>query len=195
MAFNPLPSRSGLALWWGMFWRNILWTLAFLIPFMAFIFALAFILSVTMMMSGIEKESAKTMIEIVMFPINNFLWPFLLMSWVFYRLFRKGAFGKYAISATYKGQPVKTFKQSIKFTAFTWLEIFKYAWPYLIAGLCIGLAMGLGVLSAASFTPAFLITCLAIMIYTHILVLTDLIHRRSYNRCQLVVEKQKSTVV
>ncbi|RYG60754.1 MAG: hypothetical protein EON60_05990 [Alphaproteobacteria bacterium] len=184
------PSSAGASLWWAICWRSFAIGALLFVPLFVLMLAVQVGMGFGLMFAATWHPYLAIGATLAFILLNVFVQWFLIpvtvYAGVFRWLFKRGSFGSYTIAGTHRGQPVTSFGKAFKYSAWFFLENFKYVWPLFFGGIFIGvLADNDGNLPPHAMLPILLFMPLSI--YLYMLTLTDLIKRRSFNKLQLIV--------
>lgn len=184
-------TRPAVCYLWGAFWRQLMWLLILAIPVGILEMGVKLFINLSTVLLSTGSETLGTNYARVMAGFmliwQILIFPWLVKAFVLSRIFRKGSLGSYNITGTYKGQPVTTIKQAIPYVFWWFIEFIKYTWPsYLVYPVYF-------LYPHLVFTPENIMLSLALIplgIYINLLVITDLLRRRTFGPLQLGMVKK-----
>ncbi|RYG60335.1 MAG: hypothetical protein EON60_07515 [Alphaproteobacteria bacterium] len=184
------PSCAGASLWWAICWRSFAIGALLFVPLFVLMLAVQVGMGFGLMFAATWHPylAIGTTLGFILLNVfvQWFLIPVTVYAGVFRWLFKRGSFGGYSIAGTHRGQPVNSLGKAFKYSAWFFLENFKYVWPLFFGGIFIGvLADNQGNLPPHAMVPVLLF--LPLSIYLYMLTLTDLIKRRRFNKLELIV--------
>lgn len=190
------PSHAGICLWWAVAWRSVVVSAVLFVPMFVILVAMQLGMGIGLHFTNAMHPYAAIGFALGYIVLNVFVQWFLLpvtiYAGVFRWLFKGGSFGRYAIVGNHLGQPVATYGKAFKFSAWFFLQNFKYIWPLFFGGIFVGLlADNQGNFPAYVNIPLLLFIPLSIYLYT--LILTDLIRRRKFSKLELIVTPRTTT--
>ncbi len=184
------PTCAGVSLWWAVAWRGLIVSLLLIVPIVVIFIGLQLAMGLGLVAAYTVSPYLGLAATIAFIILNVFVqWffiPVAVYAGVFRWMFSRGRFGRYAISGAYRGQPVNSMGKAIKYSAWFFLENFKYVWPLFFGGMLLGFMAD----DHGNFAPpeqTALLLSIPLSVYLYMLVVSDLIKRRKFSKLELVV--------